>query len=105
MITSTNKKWKPKGTLFAVADQSRKWDDIEKHLWLFPGIEKVTQSRVPDGTIEGLTFCYVGFSFAILNSLLWEPNEKPTFWFLVWEKEAPESVLQEVIAHFKSQLS
>ena len=105
MITRTRTKWKPKGIIFAVAPQTTEWPALEEHLRLLPDTEKIALQRVTDGTIEGIEFSRRGLSYAIFNSLLWEPKQKPEFWFFVWEKDAPATALQEIVGHFGTMLS
>ncbi len=78
---------------------------MEEHLRLLPDTEKIALQRVTDGTIEGIEFSRRGLSYAIFNSLLWEPKQKPEFWFFVWEKDAPATALQEIVGHFGTMLS
>ena len=105
MITRTRTKWKPKGIVFAVAPQTIEWLAMEERLRLLPDTDKIVLEKVTDGTIEGIEFSRCGHSYAIFNSLLWEPTQKAEFWFFVWEKDAPESALDEIVWHFETMLN
>ena len=100
MIRRTKIKWKPKGIIFAVAEQSTDWAMFASHLRLLTDVDKITAKRVTDGTTEGIEFSRRGCSFTLFNSLLWEPEHQAEFWFYVREQDAPESELQEIVAHF-----
>jgi hypothetical protein len=104
MIKRTKTKWKPKGIIFAVAEQSKEWPAIESHLHLLTDAEKIATKRVTDGILEGIEFIRRGFSFAVFNSLLWEPERQAEFWFYVRDQETPESDLQDIMEHFSTLL-
>jgi hypothetical protein len=100
MITRTRTKWKPKGIVFAVAEQSREWADVEAHLRLLPSILNVKPDSVTDGRFEGIEFRHGELDFALFNSLLWEPDKKAEIWFYVCENAPPEEALQSIVEHF-----